>query len=113
VLKRTSGPSAIAELAPMYCAMLGRLAGAAVGDTRANRRVAAAICLTPELRNLARTGLPPAIPAYSRTSLWRNEAVCLQQLAAADESVDVLKVGIGLARLVALCRRSSTPCHVR
>lgn len=74
--------------------MLGRLARAATGDTSKNQRVMAAICLTPELRNLARNGLPPAIPAYSRTSLWRNEAVCLQQLAAADESLDVLKVGI-------------------
>ena len=54
----------------------------------------AVIVNTPEMENLVRTGLPPAIPAYTRASLWRNEAVCLQQIAREGEELDHIIAGI-------------------
>jgi hypothetical protein len=65
---------------------------ASVASTAPRR--AAVICCTPDLLNTTRTGLPPAIPSYSRSLLWRGEHACLQQVADEDERVQKLLVGI-------------------
>jgi hypothetical protein len=54
-------------------------------DYSGDIRRAAVICCTPDLLNTIRTGLPPVVPAYSRSVLWRGEHVCLQQVADDDE----------------------------
>jgi hypothetical protein len=57
----------------------------AMADVAAAPRRAAVICCTPDLLNSIRTGLPPVIPSYSRSLLWRGEHACLQQVADAEE----------------------------
>lgn len=52
------------------------------------------IVLTSELTNAMRTGMPPSIPSYSRSSLWRNEGICLQQLSKPGESLGNLRLGM-------------------
>ena len=53
---------------------------------RSRRPLRAVIALTTELLNTPRSGLPPKIPSYTETSLWRNECVCLQDLFPAAKT---------------------------
>ncbi|KNC54930.1 uncharacterized protein AMSG_10594 [Thecamonas trahens ATCC 50062] len=95
VHRRVSATFSAAALEP-YVAMLR-----AAANTAAEREVAggpvydtAVVINSPELHNPVRTGIPPVIPEYSRTSLWRNEGVVLQQLVHDGETLDVMMPGI-------------------
>jgi len=79
-----------------YKAMLERLLVTA-GDTATSGMPAnttAIVVHSPELQNVIRTGVPPSIPAYSKSSLWRHERVHLQQLLQGEEEAPVLQAGI-------------------
>ena len=72
-----------------------RDAAAAASDGGAARGGAAPVvvrclvaCSHELVDNRLRSGMPPAVPEYSRCSMWRNESVCLGQLAQAGETLD-------------------------
>jgi hypothetical protein len=100
IVKRKVALSFSAETVARHLRVLEDVAGLAIDAIREklgphNDFPTAVILYTTELANELRTGRPPAIPSYSRVSLWKNEAVCLNEIAQSSSSQHLkLRAGV-------------------
>jgi uncharacterized protein YegL len=92
VVSTSFGQPVVDEYTSILRELLGSTFAARQTGTAPSR--AAVICFTPDLLNSVRTGLPPAVPSFSRSVMWGSEHLCLQQLADADEPIKQLNVGL-------------------
>ena len=91
VITRTVNSSCSQKMLDEHFAILDVLCSAKM-ESKVPADGTAVVLFTSELLNPLRKGQPPSIPPYSKSSLWRNESVCLSELS--DAPLRKLRAGI-------------------